>query len=328
MQRVTVLKKIISIVLCIVMLFVPLSVFAIPLSSGDDALRDEFLSGSNSILNYSYFVPTLSEGEKYPLVVWLHGVASGNYDGNELDSYEFCKWASDEYQARFVNAGGAFLLCPRCPGGWDATTTDILMDCIAAFISEFSSNIDTTRIYISGFSVGAVMVLRMVNDYPSFFAGAVPISAITQNSSHIKNMKNTAVWFFANEKDTFIGANASSTRSSYNTLKGIIFDKSALRFTYVSNAVTPSGGSIIMQHNMWRSFTNDMFMDDTSQYAYSTTLDGYGNTVSFTYPNGVINWLSSQARTDEARATEKTSLWSRIVAFFNMIFSRISGLFS
>lgn len=322
------MKKIISIILCIAILCVPVTVFAIPLSSGDNALRDEFSSGNSGTLHYSYFEPELSGGKKYPLVIWLHGVASGNYDGNELDSYEFCKWASDEYQARFVNAEGAFLLCPRCPGGWDVTTTGVLMDCINSFISLYSPFIDTSRIYISGFSVGAVMVLKMVNAYPNFFAGAVPISAITQNSSYIKNMKNTAVWFFANEKDTFVGANASATKSSYNTLKNIIFDRSALRFTYVSNAVTPNGSKVLMQHNMWHTFTNDMFMDDGSQYAYSTTLDGYGNTVSFTYPNGVINWLSSQAKTTDPTASAPLSVWSRIVAFFNMIFSWISGLFS
>lgn len=322
------MKKLISVFLCIVMLCVPLGASALPLSAGDEALTGQFVQGLNSILNYSYFAPEIIEGEAYPLVIWLHGLASGNYSGDELESYDFCKWASDEFQARFAYSGKAFLLCPRCPGGWDLTTTGILMGCIESFISKYPDSVDTSRIYIAGFSVGAVMVLRMVNDYPNFFAGAVPISATAQNSSYVKNMKNTAVWFFANEKDMYIGANASSTRGSYDLLKDVISDKSKLRFTWVSSAVTPGGKTLPVQHYMWRIFTNDMFMEDGSQYAFSTTLDGSGNTIEFTFPNGIISWLSSQIKPALAPSSQAVGVWAKLAAFFKSIAAWFRSLFS
>jgi len=165
------MKRILSLLLCTVLLASPVTAFAIPLSSGDDALRQQFSYGGSSTFDYTYFAPELSDGKTYPLVIWVHGLGSGDYEGDQLNSYDLCKWASDEYQARFRNAEGAFILCPRSAISWDLIGTDALKSCINSFINDYSAYIDTSRIYIAGFSVGAVMVLRMVSDYPNFFAG-------------------------------------------------------------------------------------------------------------------------------------------------------------
>lgn len=321
-------KKLIALLLCPVILlcvFVP-AAYAIPVSSGDNALRAQFVSGSGGGLSYMYFAPEAQPGVKYPVVVWLHGIASGNYNGDQIDSYDLCKWASDEYQARFENAGGAYILCPRASGTWDLTTTSAVKNCVDSFVSRFKSSVDTNRIYLMGFSIGASMTIKTASDFPDYFAAAVPVSAVDQTAA--SGLKNMAVWFFANEKDTYVSANVNATRSTFNSVASKADDKSKIRFTAVSKAVTEYGKTVDTQHYMWRSLTNDMFMADGSQYAYSTTTDGTGETITFTYPNGVINWLSQQSKADQNKVGNKGSFWDRLLNFFKSIFSIFTKLFA
>ena len=323
------MKKIIAILMCVCLLVASLCVgaLAVPLSSGADALKAEFHGGSGGGLDYRYFAPAAESGKKYPLVIWLHGVASGNYAGDQIDSYDIYKWVSDEYQARFADAGGAYLLAPRCAGGWDLTTTSALKSCIDSFVARFD-NIDTDRIYLTGFSVGATMVLKTASAYPNFFAAAVPISAVVQDASQVKALSSMAVWFFANEQDTYVSANVASTRNSFNTLKDVAENKSRVRFTAVSKAVTPSGAAVGTQHYMWRIFTNDMFMADGAQYAYSTTVDGTGATISFTYPNGIISWLSQQSKQHQGQSAGRQNIFQQIAELFRKIIAFFNNLFS
>lgn len=322
------MKKFTALFLSILMIFTvfSLSVSAVSITAGDDALRNQFKSGSGGGLSYEYFAPEVKEGVKYPVVIWLHGIASGNYDGDQVDSYDFCKWASDEYQARFVNAGGAYLICPRANGTWDLTTTSAVKNCVDSFISKHADSVDKDRIYLIGFSLGGSMSIKVASAYNNYFAAVVPMCAVDQSAAG--GIKNMAVWFFANDKDTYASANSSATRSSFNKVAANASDKSKIRFTYVSNAVTPTGGSVGMQHYMWRILTNDMFMADGSQYAYSTTKDGTGATINFQYPDGIINWLSQQTKQEQGSTSESPSFWDKLVAFFRAIgefFARLFG---
>lgn len=329
------MKKALSLILCAATLIFMLSISAaaIPLSSGDDALRAQFGSGSGGGLTYKYFAPEAKPGVKYPVVVWLHGIASGNYDGDQIDSYDLCKWASDEYQARFANAGGAYILCPRASGTWDLTTTAAVKNCVESFVSRFENSADRSRIYLMGFSIGASMTIKTASAYSDYFAAAVPVSAIDQISA--SGLKNMAVWFFANEKDSYVSANVSATRSTFNSVAASAADKSKIRFTAVSKAVDAYGNEVSPQHYMWRALTNDMFMADGSQYAYSTTTDGTGKTISFTYPDGVISWLSRQIKQTPAEPEKEPekepenqkSFWDKLLDVINAILKFLSALF-
>ena len=114
------MKKYLSLFLACVLLLLPMGVIAsaLPLSDGTAALNRQFLNGKYGSYDYVYFSPVKGEDDavKYPLTVWLHGRNSGGYARAQLERYEFSNWASDEYQARFENAGGCFLLCrsPVC----------------------------------------------------------------------------------------------------------------------------------------------------------------------------------------------------------------------
>ena len=321
------MKKILSLLLCFLLLFsvLSLSAGAVSISAGDDALRAQFSDGSGGGLSYKYFAPAAEPGVKYPVVVWLHGIASGNYDGDQIDSYDLCKWASDEYQARFADGGGAYILCPRASGTWDLTTTAAVKNCVESFVSRFEESVDRNRIYLMGFSIGASMTIKTAAAYPDYFAAAVPVSAVDQTAA--SGLNGMAVWFFANEKDSYVSANVAATRSTFNSVAAAAKNKAAIRFTAVSQAVDAYGNKVSPQHYMWHALTNDMFMADGSQYAYSTTTDGEGRTITFNFPDGVISWLSRQTKAAQEKPEKGESFWDKIVSFFKALFDFFAGLF-
>ncbi|MBQ6020485.1 MAG: hypothetical protein IJL26_09950, partial [Clostridia bacterium] len=111
-------------------------------------------------LDYRYYSPAAKKNDrtKYPLVIFLHGMGEGHFDGDQIVSNPIAYWASDEFQSRFSGAKGAYILCPRSLEEqglfWDYLLVEPLKATIDDFISRNKQNIDVSRIYIGGFSMG------------------------------------------------------------------------------------------------------------------------------------------------------------------------------
>lgn len=186
-------------------------------------------------LNYGYFTPDFEElrkppafpfgppkkeiPDKVPLVIWLHGAGEGGkdpriaYTGNKVVSI-----SSREIQDKL--GGAAFVLAPQAPTMWmddgsgkytnDGTSkyTAALKACIDEFVEKHKDQIDTDRIYIGGCSNGGFMTMRMIVDYPDYFAAAYPICealwdrVITDRD--IENIKHIPIWFTHAANDTVV----------------------------------------------------------------------------------------------------------------------------
>ena len=151
------MKKFLSVMLCAALLlcaFAPAAFAgALPLSSGIDALREQFTFGvgptvNGNTIDYYAFAPETASGVKYPLVVWLHGLISGGYPGRQITRNDISYWSSAEFQSRFTG-GGAYILAPRSPevvADWADYLQAPLKATIDAYIKEHADHIDTTRI--------------------------------------------------------------------------------------------------------------------------------------------------------------------------------------
>lgn len=333
------MKKIISVFLSVLMLMSCLSLGLIAqaetLSVGNDVLDTWFLDGKcPDQLDYVYYAPETKGNTKYPLVIWLHGAKSGDKPRAQLEWYRFSNWASPEYQARFENAGGAFLLAPRSSKdpahNWYDTGCGALKATIDYFISLYSDKIDTTRIYISGYSTGGSMVWHMVTKYPDFFAAAMPIASIyNPTSGEIAKLSNTSIWMFSCDKDFYTSAATAMTRINFNNLKDITNRPDGIRLTSFKEAVWPSNtkqNAHDKEHYIWGAVTNDMFMDSGEQYYHSTTVDASGKTITFENPNGIISWLSRQTNIKTADDVE-LSFFQKLANFFSTLFEKILGMF-
>ena len=327
------MKKIICAVICILLLlsFASFGAFAVSINDGMDAMCEQFQSGE-SRLDYVFYSPVKDEDDttKYPLVVWLHGNASGNYPGHQARNSCIYNWTSEEYQARFEGTHGAYLLLPRSQTGrgilaWNDDRILPLKKTIDAFIDEHKDTIDTSRIYIGGYSLGGKMCVQMAARYSDFFAAAFPMSPVYEPSTvQLNNLAGMPVWLFVNEKDTYITLNYDvAVMPRWNYLMSHSVCREKCRLTTAEN-FWHSEGVINTDdvHNTWDAVTYDMFMKSGEVYYDTTTVDGNGDEITLTYPNGVISWLSAQSIQDDAPEIN-INFVSIIFSFIRMIFQMI-----
>jgi len=181
---------------------------------------DVFLQGVSSHeepLKYGYYVPQTGGGRR-PLIIWLHGGGEGGddpliaYTGNKVVNL-----AGPENQARF---GGAYVLVPQAPTFWmddgsgkfgrsgKSRYVKALKALIDEFIERNETGIDRSRIYIGGCSNGGFMTLRMLIDFPDFFAAAFPICEAlydeTIRDEDIEAIKHIPIWFVHSKDDMVI----------------------------------------------------------------------------------------------------------------------------
>lgn len=188
-------------------------------------LADVDLSGSftgtdGKTLTYGSYAPA-DDGEKHPLVIWLHGAGEGGTDpsipllGNKVTALY-----GEEFQTIM---GGAYVLTPQTPyfwlayneeGSWtdnpgtDSIFLPTLKELIDSYI-EANPNIDTNRIYVGGCSNGGFMTMDLVLNYPDFFAAAYPICEAYMDAGitdeQLESIKKLPIWFvYAKNDDTVI----------------------------------------------------------------------------------------------------------------------------
>ena len=313
-------KKLLSVTLSLLMLtgICALMSFAkepLSLSSGLAELKTQFEKGCGPetegySIDYRYFSPVKkNDSTKYPLVVWLHGMGDGEYEGRQIEKQEVALWASAEYQSRFKESNGAFIIAPRSLEEkelyWDDCLIYPLSAAIDDFIAQNRSNIDVSRIYVGGYSMGGKMTLKMAVAYPDFFAAAFPICpAWVPDKAAAACLKDMPVWLTSGKLDPLVGYH----RMVLPTWRNIISQTNIPENCRLSSqAVTarPNGIAIARAHFSWIAVNNDMFSYRNGDYPFMKTINGNGDTVTLTYPDGMISWLSSfRGGYDGAPATD------------------------
>ena len=328
------MKKFFAFGVCLVVLLCGLcfASSAMSIDEGLDALRTQFYHDDSSPLDYVAYSPVKSENDtkKYPLVVWLHGNSSGDYPGHQVNNSCIANWSSEEYQSRFEGVNGAFLLLPRCPTdnpviAWGPERRIPLKKTIDGFISKNSDNVDTSRVYIGGYSMGGKMTIIMASSYPDFFAAAFPMSPVYEpTGSELKSMAQMPVWLFVNKNDKYVALDYErvvkpnwayfSRNCAFPAESRLTSFDSFWHAEGVENA-----GDV---HNTWDAVTYDMFMKSGEVYYASKTVNANGETVELVNPNGVISWLSAQSL--EKRSSDSfVGFFRRLIFFVKRLFSLI-----
>ncbi|MDM5327739.1 hypothetical protein [Neobacillus sp. CF12] len=173
-------------------------------------------SYSDMPLRFGYYSPKMGRGKR-PLIIWLHGAGEGGYEteiaytGNNVVNL-----SSEKVQGLF---GGAYVLAPQVPTMWmddgfglyTKSGQSKYVPALKALIDEFvecHSDIDTNRIYIGGCSNGGFMTMRMIIDYPGYFAAAYPVCEALYDEvisdQNIEDIKNTPIWFTHAKNDEIV----------------------------------------------------------------------------------------------------------------------------
>lgn len=294
------LKKILTVILMVLML---LSVTTIPSFAAKKAeIPEHFIYGigpetQGFSIDYRYFSPIKeNDSTKYPLVIWLHGMGDGEFDGKQVVRSDIDNWTSDDFQSRFKDSGGAFILAPRSIEEEKLYWTDELVYPLRAAIDDFieknKENIDMQRIYVGGYSMGGKMTLKMAVAYPDMFAAIFPICpAWIPGVEAIEYLKDTPVWLISGALDPLVNYYnyVMPTWERITSLSNMPGDcrLSTLAVTLYSNGVPTSSG-----HHSWFSVNNDMFSSNCGDYPLMKTQNGLGENVELTYPDGIISWMS------------------------------------
>jgi len=143
-------------------------------------------------LNYLLYKPESGVKEEMPILLYLHG--SGQC-GNDLDMVKM------HWPPAYCCNIPMLILAPQCSSDtplWEVHNIKLLLDNI---VEEF--NADTTRIYITGMSMGAFGMWDMLIKYPKVFAAGISVchGGYTNRSNLIKHIP---LWLFHGAKDTLV----------------------------------------------------------------------------------------------------------------------------
>lgn len=131
--------------------------------------------------------------QTYPLMLFLHG------SGERGDDLELVKKNGPPKMAEEMDLP-FIILSPQCPEiiKWEVDKVKVLLDEIIA-----SYPVDTTRVYITGLSMGGYGVWEMITDYPEVFAAAIPVCGFGY-PFRLEGIKDMPVWVFHGALDNVI----------------------------------------------------------------------------------------------------------------------------
>ena len=275
------MKKVLSVFLSFIMLICALSIPTFACVTKDDAyddslekLQEQFVYGEGPetkgyTIDYRYFSPVKeNDNTKYPVVIWLHGMGDGAEEGKQVKASDIAFWVSDDFQARFKDSNGAFIFAKN------------------------KNNIDLSRIYIGGYSMGGKMTLKMAVAYPDLFAAIFPICpAWTPSAEQCELISEIPVWLTSGVLDPLVNYFFSVRKTWQNIVK--TSDSPAdCRFSTLLFVRYPSGNPTSSSHHSWFAVNHDMFSSKNGKYPFMQTVNGLGQKVTLTYPDGMISWLS------------------------------------
>ena len=330
------MKKIIALILALVCAFTCVSgASAVSFDSGIDALRNGFVAGEGPVegkysIDYSYFSPVKeNDSTKYPLVIWLHGMGDGSEVGKPVQKSNVAYWSSDEFQARFKPAGGAFILAARSReesgNFWSDDMTAPLRAAIDDFIAKNKDNIDLTRIYVGGYSMGGKMTLRMAVAYPEMFAAAFPICPAWSPSEELCGfLADTPIWITSSTRDPLVNYYMAVT-PTWEKIVAASNVAEDCRLSTLTKVCYEDGSKTASSHHAWYAINHDMFSAENGAYPYMSTVNGKGEAVELSYPDGMISWLCSHTSDYDGTPIEGTGNITADHSTENMI--DVNGIF-
>ena len=173
----------------------------------------------------------------YPLVIYLHGAdAVGSDNEMHLSMHDIgTMFVRDEWQKRHP----CFVLAPQCRRISErtyATVSDLICELTAQLRRDYPY-IDADRIYLYGYSAGAVRTMRLIKEHPGMFAAAIPICGAT-DPLNCEPLLTTPIWMFHAADDDIVKVSYRTqpgtdpvylgSRDIYDLMKG---DSVEMRYT-------------------------------------------------------------------------------------------------
>lgn len=207
-----------------------------------------YVSASGDSLNYCLLRPEMEKkGEKYPLVLFLHGAGERGSDNEKQLFHGSQMWLNPVNREKYP----AYVLFPQCPesGYWaymdrpssfeaDMMPSDPPLSPVFIVLKEMLDTylampqVDKQRIYIMGLSMGAMGTFDLTIRYPELFAAAIPICG-TVNPARLTKVKDVKFRIFHGDADNVVPV--SGSRQAYKALKASGIDVEYIEFPGVGH---------------------------------------------------------------------------------------------
>ena len=189
----------------------------------DDFQVGSATNGAGKTLNYRYYDPIevngVSADGEYPLILFLHG--SGESGSNNLSQIIANKGAVAWVEPDRVAENPVYVLAPQCPSareGWISEDNEAL---VLQMLDEFIAahpQVDESRIYIQGLSMGGIGTWNMILSHPDKFAAAIPICGRVPTEFYANDgaafdaLANLPIWVAHAEDDSSVTIRISISR--------------------------------------------------------------------------------------------------------------------
>ncbi len=180
----------------------------------------EFITEDGDTLLYRIMVPEqMEEGEKYPLVLFLHGAGERGNDNRSQLEWGVHAFANPEFR----EWNPSIVIAPQAPEESFWGNPDWRND--GAGLTEEQSGplklahklvletindlpVDEDRLYITGLSMGGFGTWDMITRYPDLFAAAMPVcGGGDPTKAHL--LVDLPIWNFHGAKDNVVPAELS-----------------------------------------------------------------------------------------------------------------------
>lgn len=159
---------------------------------------EQTLSDGDSKLNFLCYLPQKygqDAEETWPLVLFLHGRGE-SYGPLSL----VAKWGPPKFAARGDDLP-FILISPQCPGDgrWSDETRQAQLGKLLDKISD-EFKVDSTRVYLTGLSMGGYGSWTMAANHPDRFAAVVPVCG-GGDPTQAEVLKSIPIWVFHGDQD-------------------------------------------------------------------------------------------------------------------------------
>jgi predicted peptidase len=162
-----------------------------------------YASDGKLSIPYRLLIPQLADSaQKVPLILFLHGSGDAGTD-NVIQTNDIGNLRANTAAGPYA----AYILAPQNQVGvnWYVPTSQpteiekVVMSLIKALLPK-QPNIDPTRIYITGASIGSAGAFDLMQRNPDFFAAGVPVSG-APNVKIAPRLKHSHIWAFHGSAD-------------------------------------------------------------------------------------------------------------------------------
>jgi hypothetical protein len=177
--------------------------------------QQTFKTTSETVIGFLQYLPKdyASNSNKYPLVIFLHGVGERGANSTNPATLESTIWSVDNLgppKYAVANNFPFILISPQLKnnyGSWPMWYVLEVLNYVKTYL-----RVDEKRIHITGLSLGGGATWTAIQDYPKIFASAAPVCGSGNSTSKACGIasENVGVWAFHGDADTTVPLSRST----------------------------------------------------------------------------------------------------------------------